>query len=102
MPLRLLLVASFVLCACATQEEIDEEIQQDAQIAREREQSYMQRTSDRCYQFGFKAGTPEHAQCMLSIDQQNRAVDGAVLNGVAAEAMRQEAVEERRRAYRPR
>jgi hypothetical protein len=82
--------AALLGVGCVTPEEMEaERYQQDA--------AYMQRLSNRCGQFGYQAGGDQHSQCMQSLHQQNQANDAVLMQGVAAEALRQDAERERER-----
>lgn len=95
--------ALLLVVGCVTQEELEAQRMGDELRRQQAEAAYMQRLSDRCSQFGNQAGSERHAQCMQSLHQQNQANQGAILQGVAAEAMRQDAEreQERRRLLYP-
>lgn len=64
------LVMPLLLAACVSPQE-------RAQREQYERDQYLARLHERCAAFGFAAGTPAMSQCMMQIDQQNRANAGA-------------------------
>ncbi|MGP1614731.1 MAG: hypothetical protein ACTS5Y_06700 [Pollutimonas bauzanensis] len=68
---------AILLGGCASPERLAQLRQQEAYQQQQQDAAYVARLNARCSQFGFTEGSAQHSQCMMSIDQQNRANFGA-------------------------
>lgn len=96
-----------MLSACASPEQVAHRryLAEQQRLAQER--AYMDGLAARCAGFGYRHGEQRHSDCMMQLHQQNLASRGAaaasLIQGVAAEQIRQDAEDARarQRIYNP-